>query len=133
LGSIGICPETNSRLPARMAGEYAPIALGASGEETTLRVTATTLSGGLGYLARAQAARADPNAPHRTVDERLHRLQVRLEPPRTDVVGVGNRPADLRPLVTDFTALGHNSLNLQGGLKAALYVPGQTPNCSTGR
>jgi len=28
-------------LPARMAGEYAPIALGASGEETTLRVTDT--------------------------------------------------------------------------------------------
>src|SRR5215471_9494248 len=104
------------RLPARMAGEYAPMALGASGDETTvLWMATTTASGGLGDLARAQAPRADADPAGRAVDQGLHRLQIGLEPARTDVVGVGNRPADHRTFVADFAALGHDS-SIRGDL-----------------
>src|SRR6188474_3554146 len=77
----------------------------ALGAETACR----TLSR-LGDLARTQAAGAHPNAPRCAVDERLDRLQVRLETPGSHIVGMGNRPANDRSLPADFTPLCHDCL-----------------------
>src|SRR6266850_7412757 len=90
-GSKPTCPETNSRLPARMPGLYGPIGFAALGAETAWRT-----SGRLGDLAGPEAPGADAHPFGRAVDERPHRLEVRLEPARSDVVGVGNGPADDR-------------------------------------
>jgi hypothetical protein len=67
-GSSGTCPETKSRLPARTAGEYGPIAFGAFGLETAV---------GIGLLARRG------HAAFVTRPERRHRVQtrIRLMPP----------------------------------------------------
>jgi hypothetical protein len=86
-----------------MPGEYGPMAFGAFGAETASRT-----SGGLGDLARAQAARAHANASGRAVDECLHPLQVRLEPAWTNIVGVRYRPADHRTLTADFAPFRHD-------------------------
>src|ERR1051325_2785631 len=61
----------------------------------------------LGDLAGAQATGADPDAPRRAADQRLHRLQVRLEPPRSHVMRVGDRPAYDRAFPADFTPFSH--------------------------
>ncbi len=64
-GSSGICPEMNRRLPARMAGEYGPIAGGAVGEV-------------IASLAAIYAALT-------TFCDRMHRVQTRsrFTPPLT--------------------------------------------------
>src|SRR5882672_1893042 len=95
----------NSRFPARMAGLYGPIGFAALGAETASRI-----SGCLGDFARAQAPRTDADAPGRPVDEGSHTLQVRLETPGPDVMGMGDGPADDRSLVADLTSLGHDFL-----------------------
>src|SRR4029078_12805748 len=66
-----------------------------------------SMLGGLGDLARAQAAGADADPAGATVDHRPHRLQVRLEPARAHVVGVAHGTTDDRSLVTNLAALGH--------------------------
>src|SRR3954447_13635537 len=93
-----------------MAWEYGPMAFGASSVAIACR-TAGRSSGGLGDLARPEAARADADPAHAAVDQRSHRLQVRLEPAGAHVVGVAHRPADDRPLVTNFAALGHCNIS----------------------
>ena len=65
-GSSGTWPDTNSSCPARTAGEYGPIAFGASGLETACFIAA--LLGGLDDLVRAQAAGADPHPLDAAVD-----------------------------------------------------------------
>src|SRR5688500_14921377 len=88
-----------------MAGEYGPIAFGASGAATASRTSRS-----LGDLARPQAARADPHPPRGAVDEGANGLQVGLEPARAHVVGMRDCPADHRTLTADFTTLGHDRL-----------------------
>src|SRR5262249_46042814 len=130
-GSSGIWPERNSRLPARMACEYGPMAAGASGEVTALRIYGNpanrmpsafvirnspfTASSRLDDLARAQAAGADADASDAAVDHRADALQVRFEPARGHVVRVADVAADDRPLVTDFAALRHVAYSTPSG------------------
>ena len=64
-------------------------------------------SGSLDHLAVTQAASAYTDAPRGAADERPHRLQVRLEPPRSDVMYMRNRSADHWPLPADFAPLCH--------------------------
>src|SRR5258706_5718333 len=104
-GSKPTCPEMKSRLPARMAGLYGPIGFAASGAETACRI-----SGRLGDFARAQAPGAHPDPFGGAVDQCPHRLEVRLETPGPDVMGVGDRPADDRFLPADCALLGHDFL-----------------------
>src|SRR5215207_5826608 len=85
-GSIGICPARKSRLPARTACEYGPAGVGAGGVETG--VFTTNVLRRFDDFVRSQTASADANAPDAAVDQGPHGLQVRLEPPRTDVVRV---------------------------------------------
>ena len=51
---------------------------------------------------------------HPAVDQGAHALEVGLEPPRPHVVGVGDAPADHRPLATDIATLRHNLNFLKG-------------------
>ena len=63
----------------------------------------------LGDLARTQAPGADTHALGGAFDDGSDRLQIRFKPARTDVVRVGNRAADDRPLTANFTSLGHDA------------------------
>ena len=99
-------------MPARIACEYGPMAVGASGLETACFMPIRGLLGGLDDLARAQAARADADALDAAVDHRADRLEIRLEPPRAHVVRVAVLPADDRTLPADFTALRHKQYAL---------------------
>src|SRR5687768_2283110 len=120
-GSTGICPDTKSRLPAWMAGEYAPRAFGASAAEIARRT-----SGSLDDLAVAQAPRAHANPFGGAFDQRSHRLQVRLEPAWSHVVRVRNRSAHHRTLVADLAPLRHDLL-----FPRAQSAWAQTMNCSS--
>ena len=93
------------RFPARMAGEYAPNGCGASAGASACRT-----SGSLRDLAVSQAARANAEPPRRTVDDGPDRLQIRFEPTGTNVVGVGDGPADHRSSAADFAPLRHEYL-----------------------
>src|SRR5688500_7399557 len=105
------------------------MACGASGAEIAWRTgpfapaLRSAKSGGLRHLAATQAPRADADALGGAVDQRAHGLEVRLEPPRPDVVGVRHRAADDRTLIADFAALGHvflaGSLTLVGRRRLA--------------
>src|SRR5258708_9574665 len=106
-GSLGICPDRNSRFPALIAWEYGPIAAGAFGVETAWR----TLRG-LDDLAGPQAARADAHPLDAAVDHRADALKVRLEPARAHVVRVADVPPDDRALSADFAALRHDVYSL---------------------
>ena len=64
-------------------------------------------SGGLDHLAATQAAGADTNPLRGAADERPHRLEVRLEPPRSYVMRMRNCSTDHRPLAADFAPLCH--------------------------
>src|SRR5688572_6923011 len=74
MGSSGIDPERNNRLPTLSAGEYGPMALGAPAAVTSSRNLR-----GLGDLARTDAAGADLDALAGAVDDGANRLEVRLE------------------------------------------------------
>ena len=104
-GSIGICPARKSRFPARTACEYGPAGLGACGVETG--VFTTDVLCGFDDFVRSQAARADANALDAAVDQCPHRLQVRLEPPRADVVRVAVLTPHDRTLSANLATLGH--------------------------
>src|SRR4051812_3197167 len=71
-GSIGTWPDTNSMLPAAIAGEYGPMAFGAFGLEIAV---------GISYFLAGMAAGA--YAALMTLPERKHRVQtrIRLMPP----------------------------------------------------
>ena len=115
-GSSGTWPDTNSSWPARTAGEYGPIAFGASGLEIALFIRAIELA------RAAYAALIDLACERRQrvqtrirlmppLIDRPHRLQVRLEPPRAHVVRVAVLPADDRTLPAHFTSLRHDLLH----------------------
>src|SRR6185436_15326570 len=74
-GSMGIWPEMNSSCPARTAGEYGPMAAGASGLETACFIIERSKSGCLDDLLRAQAPGADLEALDPAVDHGAHQLQ----------------------------------------------------------
>src|SRR6185436_8645843 len=104
-GLIGICPARNSRLPARTACEYGPAGFGACGVETGVFTTDALRR--LDDFVRSQAARADANALDAAVDQGPHGLQVRLEPPRTDVVRVAVVTSHDRTLSANLATLSH--------------------------
>ena len=83
------------------------MALGAASVAIASRMACT--SGGLDDLARPQAARAYAQPLDAAIDDGPHRLQVRLEPARADVVGVADGAAHHRALVTDLAALCHDA------------------------
>src|SRR5436190_16779552 len=58
-------------------------------------------------LIRAQAPRAHAEALDPAVDQRPHRLKIRLEPARADVVRVGMLPTDDGSLAANRALLGH--------------------------
>src|SRR3954449_11051998 len=98
------------------------MALGASGLETACFISDFRLqssdfrlppSGGLARsglddLSGAEAPRAHAHAFVAAVDDRLDRLEVRLEPARAHVVRVAMLPADNRPFSAQFTSLRHS-------------------------
>src|SRR5207247_8585282 len=69
-------------------------------------------SGSFDNLVGPQTPRADENASDAAIDHGAHRLQVRLESTRTDVVCVTVLAADDRALSTHFTCPGHSSMFL---------------------
>src|SRR5512145_2451039 len=103
------------RFPARMAGEYAPNGRGASAGASACRT-----SGSLVDLAVSQAARTYAEPSGRTVDDGPDRLQIRFEPAGTNVVGVGNGPADHRSSAADFAPLCHEDLAFPGNAETAI-------------
>jgi hypothetical protein len=96
----------NSKPPVRTAAEYGPIAFGAFGLATAR--LGIGRSGRLDDPVRAQAPSADAHAPDAAIDQRPNRLQVGLEAPGADVVGMTDLPADDRRLSADFALFGHN-------------------------
>ena len=65
-------------------------------------------------LVRPQAPRADAHPLDAPVDHRPHRLKVRLEPPRADVVRVAMLTAHHGTLSANLASLGHISLSALG-------------------
>ena len=72
-------------------------------------------SGSLLHPAAAKAPGADPNPFGGAVDQGAYGLQVGLEPARSDVVGVRDRPAECGALPADFTPLRHDCLQKNPG------------------
>src|SRR5258706_2000271 len=77
----------------------------------------------LDNVVGTQAARADGNAFVAAVDDRLDRLQVRLEPSRAHVVRVAMLPADDRAFPAQFTSLRHKTaLSFQLSALSAIAI-----------
>jgi hypothetical protein len=62
---------------------------------------------GFDHLLGAEAPRADADAFDTAVDDRPNRLEVRLEPPRADIMRMANLPAHHGTLSANLTPLGH--------------------------
>src|SRR5690349_23599629 len=72
-----------------------------------MRKTPGFLSGRFRDFARPQAPRADAKAADAAVDQRADALEIRLEAPSSDVVGVADDAPDYRRLAAHFTLLRH--------------------------
>ncbi len=96
-------PESTGRSPSARRG-WKPL-LHAS---TSLAASRRLARPCFDHFAGAEAARADAHAFVAAVDDRLDRLQIRLEPPRAHVVRVAVLPAHNRTLSAKFTSLGHD-------------------------
>src|SRR5262245_17333340 len=64
-------------------------------------------SGGLHDFSGTKTARADANPPDAAIHDCSYRLEVRLEPPRADVVSVADLPAHHRTFSANLTPLRH--------------------------
>src|SRR5690606_38013222 len=117
-GSTGIWPETNRKSPCRMAWLYGPMAAGASGVETASRPSRGGSVGGMGdcrepglggldHLVGSDAPGAHAKPADPAVHDGANPLQVGLEAPGADVVGVADDPSEDGCLPADFTLLGH--------------------------
>ena len=91
-----------------IAGEYAPIALGASGA----LITSLTLRC-LRDLAVAEASRADAHPFGRPIYEGANSLQIGFKPTGADVVCVGYRSPNDGTLLAHFTPLCHVPVSLK--------------------
>src|SRR5204862_4581059 len=83
-----------------------------SASSALIVVWLTRPSGSFDNLVGPQTPRADADASDAAIDHGAHRLQVRLESTRTDVVCVTVPPADDRALSTHFTCPGHDAMFL---------------------
>jgi hypothetical protein len=62
---------------------------------------------GFDHFLRSEAPRADADAFDTPVDDRPNRLEVRLEPPRADIVRVADLPSHHGTFSANLTPLGH--------------------------